>query len=228
MSPTPRALVLGLALIAGGVGAQQSRPVDRRSVSVTGVVERGSCARALTLRTNAGERYELDTARTALKIGDRGTYAGTLYPRISICNAFAWLDVAKNAVTVQTSRAINEQKPAASERETTVMLVSSRDQLEARLREAKQVKGQLPEWVKVIVGLRSAEGETAHARWQILAQTLIEITNKDWDLLDGVPIQVIESRTPDGVIQHSPTGERAFPNMAAFLTAWNRENRRPT
>jgi hypothetical protein len=229
MSLIRRMLVVTALLSAGGVLAQQSRPVDKRSASIEGTVEQGPCTRALTLRAKNGERFEIDPTRTALKAGDRGTYSGTVYPRISICNSFAWLDISSSNNGSASTPTAQAPRVNPAEQETTVMLVSSRPQLDARLREAKDLKSKLPAQVKVVVGLRGAQAPDAQAQWKALAATLIELKNNndDPDLLTGIAIQVIEPSTPDGLIQQSAAGERFFPTVAAFIDELNRESRRP-
>ena len=228
MSLSRRMLVVAALLSAGGGLAQQSRPVDRRSASIEGTVEQGPCTQALTLRAKNGERFEIDPARTPLKVGDRGTYTGTAYPRISICNSFAWLEITSLDNGSAPPRSAQASRTSPAEQATTVMLITAGAQLDARLREAKDLKGQLPAQVKVVVGLRGAQAPDAQAQWKMLAATLIELKNQndDPDLLTGIAIQVIEPSTPDGLIEQSAAGERSFPTLAAFLAEWKRDARR--
>ena len=60
--------------------AQVNRPL-----TVIGTVKAGSCPNGLTLRSDTGESYQLDPRRSAVRLGQRATFQGNLYRRVSLC-----------------------------------------------------------------------------------------------------------------------------------------------
>lgn len=59
----------------------------------SGVVSSAKCAGASVFRDQDGKSFEIDNSRVALPKGTPLTIRGKVYPRISVCRVFPWLDV---------------------------------------------------------------------------------------------------------------------------------------
>ena len=176
------------------------------------------------MRLSNGTRYEVDPKRSLLKVGSRGSYQGKVYPRISICQKYPWFDVDVGNQNRIAANQTQKETVVTYDGSTSIQLVASQAQLQQRLREASELKEQMPAGVLVSVGLRPTGVSSAREKWQILKNAANEIRKGDWRLLEKIQLHVISPNTPDGVIQRSPKGERNFPDVATFLIEWNRDN----
>lgn len=81
-----RAVAACLWLASSLASAQQS-------YEGSGVVTSAKCAGASVFRDQTGNSFEIDNSRVTLPKGTPLTIRGKIYPRISVCKVFPWLDV---------------------------------------------------------------------------------------------------------------------------------------
>jgi hypothetical protein len=202
------AILFSLPALAQTPDVEASRPL-----TVVGTVKVGPCPGAWILEGNTGERYELDPRRTDTGIGDRATFQGDLYPRISICKAHAWMDV--KAVT-QIERFADRVASVAARGGKPIdltagnaILVVALDQLASWLRLARTVRVKIPASMQVSVGVPASQRE--------LLPKLMEVTRANFDLMKGVQVLTLPEDTSARVIVRIDEAEVTFPSVDALL-----------
>lgn len=74
-------------------------------VSLSGIVTPGPCKQADVITDSNGRRFEIDRSRSVLPSNTNIEVQGRVYPRISVCKVFPWLEV-----VLLGSRAATQQK----------------------------------------------------------------------------------------------------------------------
>lgn len=187
---------------------------DSNSVVVTGILENGPCRGTLVLRSSTNAYEFSDSTKLNLKVGDRVLIHGIVYPKISRCKVYSWLE-AKN-VTVDDSNATGalESLPTLNAKRTLapnakVILVSTLQDLSVQLTQARSLKKRMPASVNVTVGVLATQR-------QLLPQ-LYNVTKQDFNLMNGVQIEAIEGRQPKSVIVLSNDNESTYKDIQSFL-----------
>ncbi len=209
-------IVTLLTLLAATANVQSSEALAHRATTVIGTVKAGRCEKSLTLVTDTNEAYELDPTRTKVKIGERAVFQGSLYPRISLCKAHAWLDVqsvapiallAASAVT-NTSQAteVNDKNLTGG----TVVLVVALSDLPTGLKNAQRIKSALPPTSIVAVGVPTSQRN--------LLPKLFEATRSNFDLMKGVHVMALSEGRAGSVIVRNGETETPFANIDVYLS----------
>ena len=209
-----RVLLLALIGLSLPAFAQSPGAGARRALTVTGTVQPGPCPNALTLVSDAGERYELDPGRLTAKVGQHATFRGKLYPRISICRAHAWLDIqtvtpAEPHAPEALQAATPDEAKAVDLTTGQVILVVGLDQLGEGLKQARALRARLPKSMQVAVGI------PAHQR-RLLPQ-LFAVTRNDFDLMQDIQVLALAEDMTAKVLVRVGEDDIAFPSIEALL-----------
>lgn len=211
------------------VSAEDMRASINRPLTVVGRLEAGACAQALTLAAQTGERYELGPKRITVRPGERARFDGRVYPRISLCGRYPWVDVTSMTVLASTPAT------AASAAETVpnnpsgldpspsdlggaiAILVAPLDRIEQGLREAQALRTRLPPSVQVAVGVP--------ANQRVLLPRLLALSQREPRVLAEVAVAVLPEDTTHRALLRFGENEQGFASVEALLEALKRDAR---
>ncbi len=179
-------------------------------VKLTGVLEKGPCSGAITLVTGSNARYEMTANEKSGKPGDRVSVEGKLFPRISICKSYPWIDVAAIAGdTGQAPRRSNESDVSTSAAGAAVTLVVGPDKLAEGLRQVQSLRSTLPSAFTFSVGVLGSQQE--------MLSRLLQATRANFALLNRIQVMAITDKRAGTVVVQDGDEETIFPNVEEFL-----------
>lgn len=213
-----RVLALAVVLLSVPAFAQTPDAKASRPLTVIGTVKVGPCPGAWILESDRGARYELDPRRADIRIGDRATLQGNLYPRISICKTHAWMDV-KSVAQIErfAPRVAGVAASGAKPIDLTAgnaILVFALDQLEPGLRLARAVRAKIPASMQVSVGVPASQRQ-----W---LPKLLAVTRANFGLMQGIQVLALPEDTSARVIVRVDAEEVTFPSVETLLAEVSR------
>ena len=218
------AAAIGVVLLTMGsntLAQTQTRTLyENAPISVRGTVQAGPCDSALLLRTDDGKLYEIDRKRTRVVAGQRIVAKGSVYPRVSVCQRYPWIDL----TTVDSQAALPEgvapvisslpSKPNVMPADWTLIIVGSLDTLRAKLEEAQTLRKRIPAELAVAVGV-SATSKT-------LLPALGAAIGDSFELLNGVQVTQIDAEAASKYLLRGNDQDEAFTTIDVLVSEWRK------
>ena len=213
--------VAGLTMAPSTQGQTQTRTLyESAPLTVRGTVQAGPCDSALLLRADDGKLYELDRKRVRVVAGQRIVAKGSVYPRVSVCQRYPWVDL----TTVDSQAALPEgvspvisslpSKPNVMPAEWTLIIVGSIDTLRATLEEAQTLRKRIPLELAVAVGV-SATSKT-------LLPALGAAIGDSFERLNGVQVTQIDAEAASKYLLRGNDQDEAFSTIDVLVAEWRK------
>lgn len=183
-----RCRVLGVvALVWLHIGPLGSQAQAQADYTGSGTVAPGRCSGADVFTDSAGQRFEVDRARTVIPAYIPVKVVGSVYKRISVCKEFPWLEVRSftpNGATLSPSSAPKAQPG------TLTLAVGAQD---------VQYFGQLVRALGKRTDIAQVNVFMSEAAAAALPEILLDLARDDAEAFAKVEISVDSSQKPQFV-----------------------------
>ena len=194
--------------------------LSRHPLTVSGTVSAGPCAAAKLFTTEAGERYELDVSRVAVRPGERITVTGEVYPRVSVCRTAPWLDVQRmtrarqappaDRATTALAAADTLSRPGSAD-PAMVIVVGHLATLAQDLESAVALRPRLPDTLELAVGVVADP--------QALFEALTTVAGSRPERLETVHIVLLDEVASSPLLLREADVDRPFASVETVLAA---------
>lgn len=196
-------LVAGYAIGGESVGGQQ--------YDGSGAVTSGPCQSAVIFEAQDGRLFEIDRRRVNLPVGQQVQVVGLIYPHVSVCRKYPWLDVSTwkaVGVTVEKGRSGSSQsaEPGTVSIPLTQSALNSLGSVLMALHSTASVKN---------VTLLVREGD---AVLDDLPLVLSAVASAFPEAFSKVSVEIVTYRQ-DKIQWVTPDGQRSFNNLQEFKNA---------
>lgn len=108
-------------------GSAISFAADSVTISGQGQVAPGPCAHADSIVSVDGKFYEVERSRIRLQQGTSISFEGKVYPKISVCKKFPWLDITRHSDSTTRAASGQAQQIVRHEPDTVALTIDADD-----------------------------------------------------------------------------------------------------